>query len=178
MTESPRTHDSHNRMGIVANKSIERGMCTNPCSVLFCRGWFLQEELKLYRWQNSCFWNLDENQVLGGTFPKCSWPPIGEAQLRTRGWGWGHRTLSFLFMVISYVVKLKHNLFCLKVKEKRHLEHPIRFQAPEQGMFLFHGSGLWVRVAGQAHSCGPESSGLGCTPSAGLCVHKWQVKQV
>ena len=63
----------------------------------------------------------------------------------------GDNTLSFLFMVISHVVKL--NLFALRSMRKR-LSWTFSFQAPEQGMFLFHGFGSWISFATQDRLCG------------------------
>ena len=58
---------------------------------------------------------------------------------------------------------------------KKKLSWTFSFQAPEQGMFLFHGFGSWISFATQDRLCGQGPLGRGSTRSARRCVSTGQV---
>lgn len=92
-----------------------------------------------------------------GMFLALNWRP----KFRTHG-----EISPFYLWLSAMFVKHKHNLFFFKVKEKSHLELPISFQEPEQGMFLFHSFCPRVSSAAQGHPCGHRALGLESTHCA------------
>ena len=79
-------------------------------------------------------------------------------------------------MVISHVVKL--NLFALRSMRKR-LSWTFSFQAPEQGMFLFHGFGSWISFATQDRLCGRGHWAEGAPGARGVesAQARWRVSE-